>query len=1529
MTLLHSVKTALTSLAGLLAVSTVHADPLNVLFITVDDFRPELPVYGATHVSTPAIDQLCAEAVTFRRAYVQQAVCQPSRASVLTGARPDTTQIYDVFGGGWPTFRDTMGNVDTLPAVFKNNGYWTAGYGKNFHHADAPSWNVSNSFYNSIDLYQTDANRAVATNVNLRPAWEAYPNDREGQSMDAQVADAAIAAIHARALDGQRFFISAGFWKPHLPFSAPQKYWDLYNRNTLPIAEGRDALPPEGALPASFYDPFSGELTTYKGGRPPFVAKTAATQAALDNGTFTTNQQTGDDWGIITVEGTHIYPEDYARALTHGYYASTSFIDAQIGRILEALDDPNQDGNTSDSLRDSTIIVLWGDHGMHVGRHGSWPKHTNMDVATRIPLIIHHPGMPADSQGTLSGALVEGVDLMPTLLELANLQAPSTHDLEGVSLVPLLQDPDLTWKSAAFSQYPRQVGDVWYMGYAMHTVRYSYVQWREMISTDTNAISLAQRNFTTVNTPVYEELYDLVADPTQRINLSGQPGMNPVLDALGGVLQTALATQHENTQTVGESVPAAPEALAVSFHGGTDAGDLLTAHYLFADANGDAEQGTQIAWIRSDSFNGPGTVVGTSSTYTLQAGDAGMYIRLRITPGADSAPLQGSGTVSDTAVLVGTGFTRGEDLPAPESAVYEGFGYAAGTINSTSTGGRGWSGGWYGNPDLSWGGNSGSIAVDSPIATTPSGYHLSPQGRAAGNGANANNPFRGLAAAHELDFGQDGERFFSHLYRQDGSNAKFELRFHDGSTEIAKVQISNDGGLDLITLGPNLFDAVTVANNTDLLILGRIVTRASGQDLLQISAYPAGSTVPDTPPVFDATVSFDTSAVVDRLFMGIPFNHTNTGHVFWDEFHMDTQYAAVVGRETASPVSPPTVVETFAYSSGNLNSANAGGSGWAGAWYGNRDLSWGGNSGAVVASKTWALPDGYQYIPEGNSGTEGANANTPYRGLTPSTSIDLNSDTVYFSFLFHYDGTGGKFEFGLENAGGELFKLQIKNTGVLGLSGNTFQEPGFTFTPNTDYLVIGKVTASASGSDRLEVAAYPSTGSVPTSEPAFAISSTLTSSATIDRIKFGVAASTLAGGLFWDELRMGPTWGSVVGQSSGVSPIRILPLGDSITYGLSFGQPNGQIAFPYGYRGALQNLLQQRMEFVNRFEFLGTLPSLNASSSYDASVAADNTLRYDGDHEGHSGYTAARTFGSSPGNLLSVLNANYTSATFTPDIVLLHAGINDLIAQNGTAEDLQTDYRALLTKIFDLKPDVDLYVSTLMMNHPNHANYAQLGLFNTWLSTTEVPYWQSQGRQITLVDLQAALEGPGYSSTLPSTNPNYGSVEAPNDRVHPNATGYATIAAAWNAALSLPADAPERDATYADWAAAVWALEASGPDLPEAQPAYSPAGTSLTNLEIFSFGGTPAQLPMSPAVALEGSHPALHFRRRIGTSPAPVIRYATQLINPDWTSTGLVPVSVTPLPDGISEDVILRTPYTLTEKPTQFLSIEVTAPAAE
>ena len=365
-------------------------------------------------------------------------------------------------------------------------------------------------------------------------------------------------------------------------------------------------------------------------------------------------------------------------------------------------------------------------------------------------------------------------------------------------------------------------------------------------------------------------------------------------------------------------------------------------------------------------------------------------------------------------------------------------------------------------------------------------------------------------------------------------------------------------------------------------------------------------------------------------------------------------------------------------------------------------------------------------------------------------------------------------------------------------------------------------------------------------------------------------------------------------------PIRIMALGDSITYGLSFGEANGQTAFPCGYRGPLQNLLQADPDFTNNFEFVGTEQTTNTNTldAFDKTKATTDLLRYDGNHQGHPSYTIQNNYtGNStppPGNIYTVLTTNYTAETFDPDIVLLHIGINDIIAQSATAASIEDDYRALVAKIYEFQPGVDLYISTIMINHPNHPNYSQVTAFNTYLSNVELPYWQSQGKSIHLVDMFAALQGSGYSSALPSTNINYGTAASPNDRTHPNHTGYANMAAAWKAALTRPALVSAPGVTHTLWADAEFALLAGGSQHPDAAPTADPDRDGIPNLLEFALGGNPnlSGTGILPEIDISGDRLTLGFTPGDTTGITYTIEASSDLS--DWSDVSDITGLLTP-----------------------------------
>ncbi len=415
MKLIHLVP-GLAILAGVAETRAADAPRPNILFIAVDDLRPELGTYGVKSVKSPHLDRLAATGVRFDRAYCQYAICGPTRASLLTGLRPDTLKIQEID----TFFRHTVPDVVTLPQHFKQQGYESVYVGKVFHPGqtdDAISWTrhiapkggggeyklpaslalVRQRRADALAKYGTTANLAGIT---AGPAWEAA-DEPDSAYQDGRIADGAITALHE--LNGKPFFLAVGFHKPHLPFIAPKKYFDLYDPATLPLT----------GLP-----------------EPPTGAPTIARHSSFELRTRTGVPQDGP------------IDEATSRQLLRAYYACVSFIDAQIGRVLAELD--------ALGLRDNTIIVVWGDHGWHLGEYGIWGKATDYEVATRVPLIVCAPQGTARGQG--SRALVEFVDIYPTLCELAGLPRPP--HLAGRSFVPLLARPDLPWKEAAFSQFP-------------------------------------------------------------------------------------------------------------------------------------------------------------------------------------------------------------------------------------------------------------------------------------------------------------------------------------------------------------------------------------------------------------------------------------------------------------------------------------------------------------------------------------------------------------------------------------------------------------------------------------------------------------------------------------------------------------------------------------------------------------------------------------------------------------------------------------------------------------------------------------------------------------------------------------------------------------------------------------------------------------------------------------------------------------------------------------------------------------------
>jgi iduronate 2-sulfatase len=508
----------LTYVANVIAISaTLHAaDKPNILFIAVDDLRPELGCYDSPIAVSPNLDALTKDGLLFNRAYCQQAICRPSRASLMTGSRPETTALFH----NYVSLRELQPDILTLPEHFVANGYETVYCGKIFHNGDTDegrSWSrnpvkwirgtkkpvgayalpennkmKADNMQEMLAKYGEAAKRGLAAG----PAYESA-DVADTAYLDGYNTQLAIATMNEMlAKSDKPFFLGMGYKLPHRNWCAPKKYWDLYDPAKIPMATETEA-PANGAamgLHASF------ELRTRAG-----IPKTGPLGAEL------------------------------SRTLKHAYLASTSYVDAQIGLMVAALEDAG--------IRDNTIIVVGGDHGWHLGDMGVWGKATNYEIATRVPLMIWTPNMK--TRGAKTDSLVELVDIFPTLCDLAGVAKPS--HLEGHSFVPLLDEPNKPWKKAAFSQYPNpalrewatnplsqgmretwfgplieeaegriiaQQGDKWnrelfekhLMGYTMRTDQYRLVVWQD--HRDRSA------------EPVYIELFDHQTDPQETKNVA-------------------------------------------------------------------------------------------------------------------------------------------------------------------------------------------------------------------------------------------------------------------------------------------------------------------------------------------------------------------------------------------------------------------------------------------------------------------------------------------------------------------------------------------------------------------------------------------------------------------------------------------------------------------------------------------------------------------------------------------------------------------------------------------------------------------------------------------------------------------------------------------------------------------------------------------------------------------------------------------------------------------------------------------------
>jgi len=472
----------------------------NVLFISIDDLRTSLGVYEDTIVISPNIDRLASEGITFRETFCQSAVCAPSRASLMTGVRPDSTRVWHL----GDKFREINPQAVTMPQYFSNNGYHTVNIGKIFHNymPDSISWDEPDlrparylkkdwlkrdgeTFYISEEVNKSQKRRRdsllnlkpirYADGWNTGPAWEAA-DVHDTLYYDGAQTELAKKTLTRLSRSNKPFFMGLGYFRPHLPFAVPKKYWDMYDPANMPLSNNPEV--PEGAPLHSMNSMY--ELRSYDGFKH-----------------------------IGHPTSSYRMSEDTIRTLRHGYYASVSYVDALIGDLISHL---KQIG-----IYENTIIVIWGDHGWKLGDHNSWGKMTNYNIDLKVPVIIRSPDQK--HRGTQTNAITELVDLFPTLCDLAGITIPDY--MQGTSLVPLIENPKLKWKNAAFSQFHRRpkvsADGKRYMGYSLNTQKYHYIEWYKW-----NHKTGTKGELKNI------ELYDRENDPFEKVNIAQKQELSEI-----------------------------------------------------------------------------------------------------------------------------------------------------------------------------------------------------------------------------------------------------------------------------------------------------------------------------------------------------------------------------------------------------------------------------------------------------------------------------------------------------------------------------------------------------------------------------------------------------------------------------------------------------------------------------------------------------------------------------------------------------------------------------------------------------------------------------------------------------------------------------------------------------------------------------------------------------------------------------------------------------------------------------------------
>ncbi len=515
-------KRILIFICGIFLFWNVDAQKKNILFIAVDDLKPLLSNYGHDEMVTPNFDRLAKMGVTFTKAYVQQAVCGPSRASVMTGTNPDVTRVWDLH----TNFRESNPNLMSMPEYLITQGYESTGIGKIYHKGscspghDAKSWSIPHIIPSDYDPkygapaygYQNPETKAKIKEIEQKILAESGKKNLRNKVFKQIKPSTDIADVSDESyIDGvytkealkrmtnlskgeKPFFLAVGFQRPHLPFNAPKKYWDLYNRDDIKLSPQQSYS--DGTPKIAFHT--FGELRSY------------------------TDIPNKIEKGVPL-------PQDKQRELIHGYMASVSYIDALLGKILDKYFELGLDKNT--------IIVLWGDHGYHLGDHTLWCKHSNFEQATRIPFMFAGPGVEKNRKVDHP---VELLDLFPTVFDLANVKTP--NQVEGVSLTPLMDCKRKTTidKDYAISQYHRLKT---IEGYSIRTDRYRYTEWH-----DNKYRSYSPYNDDNI---VAVELYDYKKAPNEPANLANKPEMKSIQAEMKAKLKTHLTNKYKYYKSIG------------------------------------------------------------------------------------------------------------------------------------------------------------------------------------------------------------------------------------------------------------------------------------------------------------------------------------------------------------------------------------------------------------------------------------------------------------------------------------------------------------------------------------------------------------------------------------------------------------------------------------------------------------------------------------------------------------------------------------------------------------------------------------------------------------------------------------------------------------------------------------------------------------------------------------------------------------------------------------------------------------------